>query len=203
MQLLIISGLLFSTLCSIYNLDAKETKTMSTDSTGKSAASPKIAVVNVHRIVTLDPKSLPNASEEWRDLYTKMQETLEPAKKEITEVGENLKKKISEIEALQKSRAVSQEAIQKKVSEEAAPLQYKLQGLQEQAQRFYQEELQHAETVVLEKIQKILDSILITQGWDMILNGSAVIGSVTKRFDVTDEVLGTLNKNYTEEKSEK
>ncbi len=118
MQLPSLSRLLiFSSVCAVSHLgavgvkkeDKKEIKAMTTETTSKTAASPKIAIVNVHRIITVDPKALPNASDEWRSLYSKLQDTLKPANSEIEELEGKYKKKIAEIEGLQKSGVSSKE----------------------------------------------------------------------------------------------
>ncbi len=228
MQLLSFSRLLlFSSLCAVFHLgaDKKEAKTMTTDTTSKSAASPKIALVNVHRIITVDPKALPNASDEWRSLYTKLQDTLKPTNAEIedtekeykaktAELEEMKKKGIAEIEALQKSAVSSKEIIQKKSEalqaalerkyrEEVAQREYKLQNMYQHRERFAQSELERAQSIIGQKIEKVLEEIQTSQGWDMILKGDAVLGKVSKKFDITDEVLRALNKRYEAEKAEK
>lgn len=169
----------------------------------RTAAAPKIAIVNVHRIITVNPKDLPNASQEWCSLYDKLQETLTPANKEIAELEEKYKKKIAEIESLQKSGVSSKETLQKKYGEEVAPLEYQLQGQYQQRERFAQEELAKAQSVVGPKIEKVLEEIQAVQGWDIILKGDAVIGKVSKKFDITEDVLVALNKKYNEEKAKK
>lgn len=169
----------------------------------KKAACPKLAIVNVHRIITVDPKALPHASDEWRSLYDKLQETLKPANKEIADLEEKYKKKMSEIETLQKTGVSSKDMLRKKYEEDVAPLEYQLQGQYQQRERFAQEELAKAQSVIGPKIEKILNELQEKQGWDMILKGDAVIGKIAKNFDVTDDVLQALNKQYAEEKAKK
>lgn len=204
MNLLLISrSLLFSSLCGVYGLCIAEPKEKKMFDSSKTAASPKIAVVNVHRIITVDPKALPAASEEWRSLYDKLQETLKPANKEIGDLEEKYKKKMSEIETLQKSGVSSKEVLRKKYEEEVAPLEYQLQSQYQQRERFAQEELAKAQSVIGPKIEKILGEIQSAQGWDIIIKGDAVLGKVTPKFDITDDVLRALNKQYAEEKAKK
>lgn len=202
-------SLLFSSLCVISGINAagtKETKKMTDSSkttSTKTAASPKIAVVNVHRIITVDPKALSTASEEWRSLYDKLQETLKPANKEIADLEEKYKKKMSEIDTLQKTGVSSKEVLRKKYEEEVAPLEYQLQSQYQQRERFAQEELAKAQSVIGPKIEKIMGAIQDAQGWDIIIKGDAVLGKVNPKFDITDDVLSALNKQYTEEKAKK
>ncbi len=93
--------------------------------------------------------------------------------------------------------------MQKKYGEEVAPLEYQLQGLYQQRERFAQDELARAQSIIGPKIEKVLEEIQVSQGWDMILKGDAVLGKVSKKFDITDEVLRALNKRYEAEKAEK
>ena len=179
--------------------DKKDAKPMS----AKIGKVPKIGVLNVHRIITVDPKILPQASDEWRSLYNKLQETLKPASKEIEELETRYKKKIAEIESLQKSGVSSKETLQKKYSEEIAPLEYQLQNQYQQRERFAQEELGKAQGVIGPKIEKVLKEVRKSQGWDMIIKGDALIGEPNEDFDITHDVLQALNKNYAVEKAEK
>jgi outer membrane protein len=177
---------------------AKETKPMES----KSAAAPKVALVDVRRIIAQDPEGLKNGSDEWRELFGKLQDTLKPAQREIAELEERYKKKASELESLQKSGISSKEALRKKYEEELAPLEFQLQNQAQQYQRFSYDELGKAQQIIGPKIEKVINSIRTAQGWDMIINREAVI-SFNPRYDITQEVLELLNKQYAMEKAKK
>lgn len=169
----------------------------------KTSATPKIAIVDVRRIISQDPEVLKNGSEEWKELFEKLQATLKPAQKEISDLEEHYKKKIAELESLQKSGISSQDALRKKYEEEVAPLEYRLQNQYQQYQRFSYDELNKAQQVMGPKIEKVINSIRSTQGWDLICNKEAIIGSFNPRFDITDEVLHLLNKQFALDKAKK
>lgn len=169
----------------------------------KTAATPKIAVVDVRRIISQDAQVLKNgASEEWKELFAKLQDTLRPAQKEIADLEERYKKKAGELESLQKSGISSKEALRKKYEEELAPLEFQLQNQYQQYQRFSYDELNKAQQVMGPKIEKVINSIRTAQGWDIIINREAII-SFGPRFDITDEVLNLLNKQHALEKAKK
>lgn len=169
----------------------------------KSAATPKVAVVDVRRIISQDPEVLKNgASDEWKELFAKLQDTLRPAQKEIADIEERYKKKASELESLQKSGISSKEALRKKYEEELAPLEFQLQNQYQQYQRFSYDELNKAQQAMAPKIEKVINSVRTAQGWDMVINREALI-SFSPRFDITDEVLNLLNKQHALEKAKK
>jgi len=198
----VMRSLLLSILFVCFNICAvdkpKDTKKMDL----KPAASPKTAVVNVNRIITTTPELLAGASEEWRGLHEKIQETLAPAKSEIKSLEEKFKTKMKDLETLQKTGVSSREALQKKYMEEVAPLEQQLQQTYQQASRFEQEEYNKAYSMVEKKIKKICEALLKSQGWDKIDRADTVL-AVSERFDITDEVLRTLNKEYADEKAKK
>jgi outer membrane protein len=177
---------------------AKDAKPMES----KSAAAPKVALVDVRRIIAQDPEGLKNGSEEWKELFGKLQDTLKPAQREIAELEERYKKKASEFESLQKSGISSKDALRKKYEEELAPLEFQLQNQMQQYQRFSYDELSKAQQIIGPKIEKVINSIRTAQGWDMIVNREAVI-SFNPRYDITQEVLELLNKQHAMEKAKK
>lgn len=177
---------------------AKDTKPMES----KSAATPKIAIVDVRRIIAQDPEGLKHGSDEWKELFGKLQDTLKPAQREIAELEERYKKKVSELESLQKSGISSKDALRKKYEEELAPLEYQLQNQMQQYQRFSYDELGKAQQIIGPKIEKVINSIRTTQGWDMVINREAVI-SFSDRYNITDSVISLLNQQYALEKAKK
>ncbi len=169
----------------------------------KSAASPKIAVVDVRRIISHDPEGLKNGSEEWKDLFTKLQETLKPSQKEITDLKTQIEKKGNELQGIQASKLITPDQFQRKVDEEFTPLQIRYQRAAEQYQRFEAEEFAKIQQTIGPKIEKVFNSIRSTQGWDIILHKEMTLGSINPRFDITQEVLELLNKQYALEKAKK
>ncbi len=185
----------------LVNAEAKEEKKMPEK---RKAVSAKIAVVDVRRIITQDPEALKFASDEWRDLFNKLQETLKPALKEIADLEAQYKKKIGELETLQKSGVSSREMLRKKYEEEAAPLEYQLQNQYQQHQRYSNEELYKAQAVVGPKVEKAIDAVCDAQEWDFAISRDALPSrKVAKKFDITDDVLNILNTQYAAEKAKK
>jgi Skp family chaperone for outer membrane proteins len=178
----------------------KDTKFMES----RTAVSAKIAVVDVRRIVTQDPELLKTASEEWKELFGKIQEVLKPANKEIMDLEERYRKKASEIESLSKSGVSSKEMLRKKYEEEVAPLEYQLDMQYKQYQRFSYDELGKAQALLGPKIEAAIDDICAVQGWDFPINRESIPSKrLNKKFDITDDVLRLLNKNYADEKAKK
>lgn len=169
----------------------------------KTAATPKMAVVDVRRIISQDPEVLKSgASDEWKEIFAKLQDTLRPAQKEIADLEARYKTKAGELESLQKSGISSKDALRKKYEEELAPLEFQLQNQYQQYQRFSYDELNKAQQLMGPKIEKVINSIRTAQGWDLVINREAII-SFGPRFDITDEVLSLLNKQFALEKAKK
>ena len=171
----------------------------------KTGATPKIAVVDVRRMLPQDPQLLKDGSSishEWKDLYGNLQKTLDPINKELTDLQSQYQTKIKELEALQKSGVSSREALQKKFNDEAAPLEYRLQAQSQQAQNFMYSELNKIQSIIGPKIQKATDAIVKEQGWDFAVNKEVVISSLSSgsRFNITDDVLVALNAEYAKTK---
>lgn len=178
----------------------KDTKAMES----RTAVSAKIAVVDVRRIVTQDPEMLKTASDEWKELFGKLQEVLKPANREIVELEERYRKKASEIESLQKSGVSSKEMLRKKYEEEVAPLEYQLQNQYQQYQRFSYDELGKAQAALAPKIETAIDEICAVQGWDFPISREMIPSRrLNKKYDITDDVLRLLNKQFADEKAKK
>ncbi len=178
----------------------KDTKSMES----RIAVQAKIAVVDVRRIITQDLELLKTASDEWRDLFGKIQEVLKPATQEIKELEERYRKKVQELEALQKSGVSSREALRKKYEEEVAPLEYQHQNQTQQYQRFSYDEMAKAQAILGPKIEEAIDNICAVQGWDFAINREAIPSRrLNNKFNITDDVLRLLNQRYADEKSKK
>lgn len=196
--------LLFTTFCSLFGICAADPiKGKKMFDSNKTAASPKIAVVNVHKIITVDPEALPQASKQWRNLYEKLQDTLKTANREIEDLESKYKKKIEEIETLKKTGVASKDTLQKKYGEEIAPLEYQLQNQYQQRERFAQQELEKAQKIIAPILKRVIKELKKVAGWNMIAKGDAFIDDIDEQFDVTNEVLNAMNKLYEEELAEK
>ncbi len=204
MQLHSLSRCLLFSLC-MYGLPAladlpKKDKKMAE----KTAIPAKIAIIDMRRILTEDPKELENGSNEWRELYTKLQDKIKPANKEITDLEAQLKKEVEDLEKLQKSGVSSREKLQETIMTKIEPLDRKRQKLYQEYQRFVAEEGRKIQNVIEPKIQKALDEVCDAQGWDFPLLRDAVPGKrINPRFDITEDVIRTLNEHFTEEKARK
>lgn len=186
-----------SILFSATALDASE----SSKTDGKESKNAKIAFVNIQRIITTEDGLLNDAAEEWKELFKKLKKTLEPIDKELKELQEKGTKAGNEFESLQKSSLANKEALQRKY-EEVARLEMQFrQGIQDR-EKLVQKELNDANSKVAPKVEKVIDKLRSEQGWDLILRGEVVI-SASKGFDLTNEVLTRLNKDYTAEKKAK
>lgn len=167
----------------------------------RAVAAPKIAFVNVQKIVSFDPQTLGQASAEWRDLYGKIQEILEPAQKEIIDLRDKYEKGKKDFQGLQASGAASQEALKRKY-EEVARIEYELSTRMQESEAFAQNEVKKAQAQLGPKLDKVINDIRLAQGWDLVLRGEVVLAGADQ-FDITDDVLAALNKGYAEEKAKK
>ncbi len=172
----------------------------------KTGVSAKIAIVDIRRILTQDPQLLKDeasVSAEWRDLYTKLQDTLRPINEELTKLQQDYQTKIKEIEALQKSGVASRETLQKKYNDDIAPLEYKLQAQSQEIQQFANNELMRIQSIVGPKIQSASDEVCKAQGWDFALSRDIVTSTVSSgsRYNITDDVVAVLNAAYKKDKA--
>ena len=190
-----------STTLSLANVQPSKKENKSVNESKKALVA-KIGIVDVNRIVSKNPTTLDQASDEWRDLFNKLQDTLKEPHREMAELEEKYKKKMAELEALQKSGISSKEALMRKYQEEVAPLEYQLQHQDQQLQRFTYDEIAKAEKAVGPKIEKAIEQVTAAQGWDfVVLRNSVPMKNVNKNYEITDDVLAILNKGYTEEKN--
>lgn len=165
------------------------------------AVTTKIAYVYLGRIMTIDSNALPKASTEWKDMFDKLQQSLEPVNAELQKLEERFKKGRTEFESLQKSGLSSREALQRK-AEEMAKLEYELRQSMQEREEFAQRELNRMQSVIAPKVETILKKIKEDQGWDAIERGENLL-LVTPKFDLTQQVLDQLNKQYAAEQEAK
>ena len=167
----------------------------------------KVAIVDMRTMLSQDPTVLKDdkqVSHEWRDLYNKLQTTMQAPQQELSELQAQLQTKGKELEALQKSGVSSREALQKKYQEEIAPLEYKMQMQSQQLQRFVNDEFGKIQAAIFPKVQKAVDEVSKAQGWDFVVNREALISSVgdSSDFNITADVLNVLNNAYTATKKQ-
>ncbi len=163
--------------------------------------SPKVAIVDMRTMLSQDPTILKDdskVSHEWRDLYNKLQSTMQAPQQELAELQAQLQTKGKEMEALQKSGISSREILQKKFQDEIAPLEYKLQTQSQQLQRFVNDEFGKIQALVFPKVQAAVDELCKSQGWDFVVNREALISNVSdsSEFNITADVLTNINAAY-------
>ena len=172
-----------------------------TNKGSKMSKPAKVAIVDMRTMLSQDPTVLKDdarVSHEWRDLYNKLQATMQSPQQELAELQAQLQTKGKEFEALQKSGVATQATLQKKYQEEVAPLEYKLQMQSQQMQRFVNDEFGKIQAAILPKVQKAVDEVAKSQGWDFVVNREALISSVGSAadFNITSDVLNVLNSAY-------
>ena len=168
----------------------------------------KIAIVDMRTMLSQDPAILKNdakVSHEWRDLYNKLQTTMQAPQQELAELQAQLQTKGKELEALQKSGVSTRDMLQKKYQEEIAPLEYKLQTQSQQLQRFVNDEFGKIQALVFPKVQSAVDALCKSQGWDFVVNREALISNVSdsSEFNITSDVLVSVNAAYSASKTPK
>ena len=136
-----------------------------------------------------------SVSAEWRDLYTKFQDTLRPINEELTKLQQDFQTKEKELLALQKSGVASPQAVQERASKELGPLYERIQSQSQEAQQFANNELMKIQQIIFPKIQKAIDEVCKAQGWDLALNREAVSSTLSagSRFNITEDVVTLLN----------
>ncbi len=200
---LVITGVIGSTICLLAKDENVKSKAPINKGTKSmtSAKTPKIAYVNVHKIITVESKHLSSSSAEWQDHFNKLQNTIAPADAEIRSLAEKFEKGKKEFMDLQNSKLASEAALKQKY-EEVAKFQMDLQQRQYERNQFTDSELNKAHMQVMPKIEKAIKSLRQSQGWDLVLRGESVIDADTS-FDLTQQALDILNKEYADEKNAK
>lgn len=168
---------------------------------GKKAMATKIAFVNLNRIVTIDPNLIKTASDEWREFYDDLQKKIQPVDEELRKLKDKFEKAKQEFEEMKKGGLMSNEAMQRQY-EEAAKLEYELSRKGYDRDQFVREELEKGQKMVGPKIEKAVKELRINQGWDMVIRGEYILDAENK-FDLTDQVLEKINKEFAAEKAKK
>lgn len=194
--------IMLTACASIFCLDAADQKSGVANSAAKKAVPTKIAFVDMRRIITTDAQSLSSVSHEWKDLFNKVLDTLKPADKELNELSDKFEKAKNEFESLQKSGLTSKEALGRKY-EEAGRLEYELRARIQERDNYAQSELAKAQSQIGPKIENVIKTIKKNQGWNAILRSDLLLGDADSEFDVTEEVLSSLNNQYAQEKKAK
>ncbi len=162
---------------------------------GSKATAPKIAIFDLRRVLPMDNSAdLSKASHEWRDFINELKEKFVPLEKEMETLAENLKKVKAEFESLQQSRIASKEALENK-AEIGMALDQQLRMKAMEREQLVTKEFGDKQNVLMPKITAIVEKIAADQAWDGIAHKEVFIVSA-KLTDITDQVLGILNKNY-------
>lgn len=167
----------------------------------KMSKTPKLAIIDMRTIFSQDQTILKDearVSHEWRDLYQKLEGTMRGPQQELQELQAQLQTKSKEIEALQKSGVSSREMLQQRYQEDIAPLEYRMQAQSQQLQRFANDELVKIQSTVGPKVQKVVDEICKSQGWDFAITREIVVSTPSgdSEFDITSDILTKLNAEY-------
>ncbi|MEG1574050.1 MAG: OmpH family outer membrane protein [Bacteroidales bacterium] len=132
------------------------------------------------------------------DLAKKLNDDLihqeEGMRANVNERGKNLEKEMAEFQRKYKNNAF---LTQERAEQEYQRIMNKQQELQEYVQRLDQESLQNRQKMALrvnDSIQNFINTEL-TGNFDVILNNAGTF-YVTKRLDITSEVIKSLNARY-------
>ncbi len=171
----------------------------------RTGVSAKIAIVDVRRMLAQDPQLLKDEASvcaEWRDLYTKFQDTLRPINEEISKLQNDYQTKVKELEALQRSKMATPETIAKRAQDELAPIEKQLQIQSYEAQQLANNELGRIQQIVVPKIIAGIDEVCKTQGWDFAVPRDSVASTVSSgsRFNITEDVVTVVNAAYRKDK---
>ena len=149
----------------------------------QAMAESKIAVINVPRIMQEIPQG--------KAVEAKLKSEFEPRVREMQRMesdGQALSAKLKKDESFMS--ADERTKMQRKLAELQADYNLKGQALQEDQRRRYGEE----QKKVLEKVQTAVDSIAKAQGYDLVLNGQAVVYGSDK-VDISSQVIQQVSKS--------
>ncbi len=153
----------------------------------------KVAHINLNSIMG---DNLEQSAHEWRDRVLQLQNELRDRATKIEADKAKLDKLAREVrqdDSNQKSRFMSEGAKSDRTTE-ALKLQRDIEFAIEQAKAYQMEAFQKIQADIFAKVEKIAEKIAIDQGWDIVLMGGGVY--VSKRADLTYDVLAALNKDY-------
>lgn len=148
-----------------------------------SAADPKIAVIDVQKILTTSPQV--------EAMRTKLKNQFSPKEKEIDAAKKNMQ---ANIEKYKKDNAVMNETQKKEMQNKIMAQQTKLHDLETNFQQSLVAAQNQSMQNISKQIQDIVNKIAKDQGLDLILIKGAIAYS-NPSFDVTDKVIDGLKKS--------
>ena len=156
---------------------------MASGYSAQAAAETKIAVVNVARILHEIPQSKAIESQLKAEFSGRISE-MQRLESEGQSLAAKLKKDESFMSADERTK------LQRRLAELQADFNLKGQALQEDQRRRFGEE----QKKVFDKVQTAIDAIAKSQGYDLVLNGQAVVFGDGK-LDITDQVIQQVSKS--------
>ena len=156
---------------------------MASGYSAQAAAETKIAVVNVARILHEIPQSKAIESQLKAEFSGRISE-MQRLESEGQSLAAKLKKDESFMSADERTK------LQRRLAELQADFNLKGQALQEDQRRRFGEE----QKKVFDKVQTAIDAIAKSQGYDLVLNGQAVVFGEGK-LDITDQVIQQVSKS--------
>ena len=146
-------------------------------------AETKIAVINVPRIMQEIPQGKAVEAKLKSEFGSRVRE-LQTLESQGQALSAKLKKDESFMSADERTKS------QRKLAELQADFNLKGQALQEDQRRRYGEE----QKIVLQKVQAAVDSIAKAQGYDLVLNGQAVVYG-SEKVDISSQVIQQVSKS--------
>ena len=146
-------------------------------------AETKIAVINVPRIMQEIPQGKAVEAKLKSEFSSRVRE-LHGLESQGQALSAKLKKDESFMSADERTKS------QRKLAELQADFNLKGQALQEDQRRRYGEE----QKIVLQKVQAAVDSIAKAQGYDLVLNGQAVVYG-SEKVDISSQVIQQVSKS--------
>ena len=156
---------------------------MASGYSAQAAAETKIAVVNVARILHEIPQSKAIESQLKAEFSGRISEM-----QRLESEGQSLAAKLKKDESFMSSDERTK--LQRRLAELQADFNLKGQALQEDQRRRFGEE----QKKVFDKVQTAIDAIAKSQGYDLVLNGQAVVFGDGK-LDITDQVIQQVSKS--------
>ncbi len=156
---------------------------MASGYSAQAAAETKIAVVSVPRIMQQIPQGKAIEAKLKSEFSSRISE-MQRLESEGQSLAAKLKKDESFMSADERTK------MQRRLAELQADFNLKGQALQEDQRRRFNEE----ERKLLEKIQTAIDAIAKAQGFDLVLNGQAVVFGNGKS-DISEQVIQQISKS--------
>ena len=156
---------------------------MASGYSAQAAAETKIAVVSVPRIM----QQIPQGKAIEAKLKSEFSSRISEMQRLETE-GQSLAAKLKKDESFMS--ADERTKLQRRLAELQADFNLKGQALQEDQRRRFNEE----EKRIFDKVETAIDAIAKPQGYDLVLNGQAVVFGDGK-LDITDQVVQQVSKS--------